>query len=61
MARALWRGRWRRLRDPSIRARVTAWAIATAHSGSPSVTDRPDGRPGARFVLRLPMSGRGVG
>ena len=28
--------------------------IATAHGGSLILTDRPDGKPGARFVLRLP-------
>jgi signal transduction histidine kinase len=28
--------------------------IAVAHGGSLVLTDRPDGRPGARFVLRLP-------
>ncbi|MFC5751949.1 sensor histidine kinase [Actinomadura rugatobispora] len=28
--------------------------IAVAHGGTLTLTDRPDGRPGARFVLRLP-------
>ena len=34
-----------------------ARTIAEAHDGALTITDRPDGAPGAQLLLELPMAG----